>query len=57
MLSIPKVGFSEITALAGLGHYLIVRVIGTGLTAQFYDHFEIRAGKPYKEMVTTGGLA
>jgi hypothetical protein len=54
MLSIPQVGFSEITALAGLGLYLIVGVIGTGLTAQFYHHFEIRAGKPYKGMVTSG---
>jgi hypothetical protein len=54
MLSIPQVGFSEITALAGLGLYLIVGVIGSGLTAQFYHHFEIRAGKPYKGIVTNG---
>jgi hypothetical protein len=54
MLSIPQIGFSEITALAGLGLYLVVGVIGTGLTAQFYHHFEIRAGKPYKGMVTNG---
>lgn len=53
MLSITQVGFSEITALEGLGLYLVVGVIGTGLTAQFYHHFEIRAGKPYKGMVTT----
>ncbi|MDQ3854092.1 MAG: hypothetical protein M3299_14815 [Thermoproteota archaeon] len=53
MLSTPQVGFSEITALAGLGLYLVVGVIGTGLTAQFYHHFEIRAGKPYKGIVTT----
>jgi hypothetical protein len=39
--------------LAGLGPYLIVGLIGTGLTAQFYHHFEIRACKPYKGMVTT----
>jgi hypothetical protein len=52
MLSIPQVGFSEITALAGLGLYLIVGVIGTGLTAQFYHHFEIRTGKSYKGRIT-----
>jgi hypothetical protein len=52
-LSIPQVGFSEITALAGLGLYLVVGVIGTGLTAQFYHHFEIRTGKPYNGMVTS----
>jgi hypothetical protein len=52
MLSMPQVGFSEITALAGLGLYLIVGVIGTGLTGQFYHHFEIRASKPYKGIVT-----
>jgi hypothetical protein len=54
MLSIPQVGFSEITALAGLGLYLVVGVIGSGLTAQFYHHFEIRASKPYKGIVTNG---
>jgi hypothetical protein len=53
ILTIPQVGFSEITALAGLGLYLVVGVIGTGLTAQFYHHFEIRSGKPYNGMVTT----
>ena len=54
MLSIPQVGFSEITALAGLGLYLVIGVIGTGLTAQFYHHFEIRTGKPYKGRITNG---
>ncbi len=54
MLSIPQISFSERTALAGLGLYLVVGVIGIGLTAQFYHHFEIRVGKPYKGMVTTG---
>jgi hypothetical protein len=54
MLSMPQVGFSEITALAGLGLYLVVGVIGTGLTAQFYHHFEIRTAKPYKGIVTNG---
>ena len=54
ILSIPQVGFSEITALAGLGLYLIVGVIATGLTAQFYHHFEIRTGKPYKGRITNG---
>ena len=29
-------------------------VIGTGLTAQFYHHFEIRTAKPYKGIVTNG---
>jgi len=54
VLSMPQVGFSEITALAGLALYLVVGVIGTGLTAQFYHHFEIRASKPYKGVVTNG---
>jgi hypothetical protein len=54
MLSIPQVGFSEITALAGLGLYLVVGVIGSGLTAQFFHHFEIRTGKPYKGRITNG---
>ena len=54
VLSIPQVGFSEITALAGLGLYLVVGVIGSGLTAQFYQHFKIRAGKPYKGIITNG---
>ncbi|MFL6495348.1 MAG: hypothetical protein ACJ703_02860 [Nitrososphaera sp.] len=54
ILSTPQVGFSEITALAGLGLYLVVGVIGTGLTAQFYHHFEIRVAKPYKGMITNG---
>lgn len=54
MLSIPQVGFSEIAALAGLGLYLVVGVIGSGLTAQFYHHFEIRVVKPYKGIVTSG---
>ncbi len=52
-VSVPQVGFSEITALLGLGLYLVVGVIGTGLTAQFYHHFEIRAGKPYKGTTST----
>lgn len=54
VLSIPQIGFSEITALAGLGLYLVVGVIGTGLTGHFYHHFEIRAGKPYEGKVTNG---
>jgi hypothetical protein len=55
MLSTPQVGFSGITALAGLSLYLVVGVIiGAGLTAQFYHHFEIRTGKPYKGRITNG---
>jgi len=54
LLSIPEIGFSEITALAGLALYLVVGVIGSGLTAQFYHHFDIRASKPYKGIVTNG---
>lgn len=52
MLATPALGFSEVTALAGLGLYLVVGVIGTGLTAQFYHHFEVRAGKPYRGLVS-----
>lgn len=51
MLSVPQIGFSEITALVGLGVYLVVGVIGSSLTAQFYHHFEIGASKPYNGIV------
>jgi hypothetical protein len=54
MLAQPAIGFSEVTALAGLGLYLVVGVIGTGLTAQFYHHFEVRVGKPYVRFITNG---
>jgi hypothetical protein len=50
MLATPAIGFSEVTALAGLGLYLVVGVIGTGLSAQFYHHFESRTGRPYRGM-------
>jgi hypothetical protein len=48
VLKSPAIGFIEVAALAGLGLYLIVGVIGTGVTAQFYHHFEVRAGRPYR---------
>ena len=54
MLTQPAIGFSEVTALAGLGLYLVVGVIGTGLTAQFYHHFEVRVSKPYVGFITNG---
>ena len=54
MLAQPAIGFSEVTALAGLGMYLVVGVIGAGLTAQFYHHFEVRVGKPYVGFITNG---
>ena len=54
MLTQPAIGFSEVTALAGLGLYLVVGVIGTGLTAQFYHHFEVRVGRPYTGFVSNG---
>ena len=54
MLAQPAIGFSEVTALAGLGLYLVVGVIGTGLTAQFYHHFEVRVGRPYTGFVSNG---
>ena len=54
MLTQPAIGFSEVTALAGLGLYLVVGVIGAGLTAQFYHHFEVRLGKPYIGFITNG---
>jgi hypothetical protein len=54
MLAQPAIGFSEVAALAGLGLYLVVGVIGTGLTAQFYHHFEVRVGRPYKGFVSNG---
>jgi hypothetical protein len=48
------IGFSEVAALAGLGLYLVVGVIGTGLTAQFYHHFEVRVGRPYIRFISNG---
>ena len=51
MLLNPEIGFSEVSALAGLGLYLVVGVVGTGLTAQFYHHFEIRMRRPYQGRV------
>lgn len=54
MLGNSAIGFSEISALAGLGLYLVVGVIGTGLTAQFYHHFEVRLAKPYKGLLSNG---
>jgi hypothetical protein len=52
MLASPAIGFSEVSALAGLGLYLVVGVIGTGLSAQFYHHFEVRMAKPYRCFVS-----
>ena len=54
MLGSPAIGFGEVSALAGLGLYLIVGVIGSGLTAQFYHHFEVRLTRPYKGLLTNG---
>jgi hypothetical protein len=54
MVAQPAIGFSEVAALAGLGLYLVMGVIGTGLTAQFYHHFEVRAGKPYIGFLSNG---
>jgi hypothetical protein len=54
MLAQPAIGFSELAALAGLGLYLVVGVIGTGLTAQFYHHFEVRLRKPYMGSISNG---
>jgi hypothetical protein len=54
MLAQPAIGFSELAALAGLGLYLVVGVIGTGLTAQFYHHFEVRLRKPYIGSISNG---
>ena len=52
MLVQPEIGFSEVTALAGLGLYLVVGVIGTGITAQFYHHFEVRENKPFRGLIS-----
>jgi hypothetical protein len=54
MLAQPAIGFSEVAALAGLGLYLVVGVIGTGLTAQFYHHFEVRVGRLYIGFASKG---
>lgn len=54
MLANPAIGFAEVSALAGLGLYLVVGVIGTGLSAQFYHHFEVRMTNPYRGAVSNG---
>jgi len=45
VLESPSIGYIEITALAGLGLYVIIGVIATGLSARFYHHFQVRLGK------------
>jgi hypothetical protein len=54
MIATPSIGFAEVSALAGLGLYLVVGVIGTGVTAQFYHHFEVRMAKPYRGAISNG---
>jgi hypothetical protein len=54
MLARPAIGFNEVAALAGFGLYLVVGGIGTGLTAQFYHHFEVRVGRPYIGFASKG---
>ena len=54
MLAQPEIGFSEVAALADLGLYLVVGAMGTGLTAQFYHHFEVRVGRLHIGFVSNG---
>lgn len=57
VLGNPAVGFIEIAALAGLGLYIIIGVVATGLSAQFYHHFETRLGKKYGRRKVANSLA
>jgi hypothetical protein len=43
-LTAPSAAYIEIAALAGLGLYMMIGVIATGVTAQFCHHFEVRLG-------------
>ena len=56
ILTLNLLGYIEWSS-AGLGLYLIVGVIVTGLTAQFYHHFEIRLEKKYHPKSIANTLA
>jgi hypothetical protein len=47
ILEDPSVGYMEISALAGLGLYFLIGVIGTGVTSYFYHYFEMHLNKNY----------
>jgi hypothetical protein len=43
----PSIGYMEISALAGLGVYFLIGVVGTGVTSYFYHYFEMHLDKNY----------
>ena len=54
ILESPSIGYMEITALAGLGLYFLVVVLGTGVASFFYNYFESHLVKNFKGL--TNGL-
>ena len=54
ILESPSIGYMEITALAGLGLYFLVGVLGTGVASFFYHYFESHLVKNFKGL--TNGL-
>ena len=44
----PSIGYMEISALAGLGLYFLIGVVGIGVTSYFYHYFEMHLDKNYK---------
>src|SRR6478672_3896963 len=47
ILDNPSIGYMEISALAGLGLYFLVGVLGTGVASFFYHYFEHHLGKNF----------
>jgi hypothetical protein len=48
ILENPSIGYIEISALAGLGLYFLVGVLGIGVSSYLYHYFEIHLNKNYK---------
>jgi hypothetical protein len=55
ILENPSIGYMEISALAGLGLYFLVGVLGSGVACFFYHYFEFHLGKNFDRL--TNGLA
>jgi len=55
ILENPSIGYMEISALAGLGLYFLVGVLGTGIASFFYHYFEHHLGKNFDGLAN--GLA
>jgi hypothetical protein len=55
ILENPSIGYMEISALAGLGLYFLVGVLGSRVACFFYHYFEFHLGKNFDRL--TNGLA